>query len=96
MVKRSSRAKPIWYAAVGATGFCFGLIGEHRPFGDDMFAHPLVAYFFAVAAALVILRLGARRPVPEIVPERALLAGCMAGLALFLVGNFIATYLIGR
>ena len=37
-----------------------------------------------------------QRPVPEIVPEGTLLVGCMAGLALFLVGNFIATYPIGR
>ncbi len=61
-----------------------------------MFAHPLVVYFLAVAGALVVLRVAMRRPVPEIVPERALIAGCVAGLALFLVGNFIAAHLIGR
>ena len=91
-----ARAQAIWYGAVGAAGLCFGLIGEHRPFGDDMFAHPLVVYFLIVAGTLVILRLAAQRPVPEIVPERALVAGCVAGLALFLVGNFIAAHLIGR
>jgi len=96
MAKQGSRAKPIWYGAIGAAGFGFGMIGEHRPFGDDMLAHPLVVYFLAVAGALVVLRLGARRPVPELVPERALIAGCIAGLALFLVGNFIAAHLIGR
>jgi hypothetical protein len=30
--------------------------------------------------------------VPEIVPERALLFGCFAGLAGFLIGNWIAAH----
>jgi hypothetical protein len=81
---------------VGSAGFGFGLIGERRPFGEDMLAHPLVVYFHAVAAALVILRLSAQRPVPEIIPERALAAGCLAGLVLFLAGNFVAVHLIGH
>jgi hypothetical protein len=90
------RAAGWWYGAVGAAGFGFGLIGERRPFGADMLAHPLVVYFLAVAVALLALRLALRRPVPEIIPERALIAGCVAGLALFLAGNFIATYLIAH
>jgi hypothetical protein len=31
------------------------------------------------------------RPVPEVIPDRALLLGCAVGLALFLAGNFVAT-----
>jgi hypothetical protein len=34
--------------------------------------------------------------VPELIPERALGFGLAAGIALFLVGNFIATHLVGR
>ena len=93
---KMKRATSFWLGAVGAAGFGFGLIAERRPFGDDMFAHPLLVYFFAVAAALLVLRLGARRPVPELIPERALIAGCMLGCALFLAGNFVATHLIAH
>ena len=91
---KMKRATGFWYAAVGVAGFGFGLIAERRPFGADMFAHPLLVYFFAVVAALLVLRLVARRPVPELIPERALIAGCMLGCALFLAGNFVATHLI--
>jgi hypothetical protein len=94
--KRRSIAQRIWYGAVGIAGFGFGLIGKHRPFGDDMLAHPLVIYFFGVAAALLILRVAIQRPVPELIPERALVTGCIVGLALFLAGNFVAVYAIGR
>jgi len=34
--------------------------------------------------------------VPEIIPERALGRGGALGLAMFLVGNFVAAHLIGR
>lgn len=89
-------AKNWWFGAVVAAGFGFGLIGERRPFGEDMLAHPLVIYFLAVAAALLVLRIALRRPVPEVIPERALIAGCMLGLVAFLAGNFVATYVIMR
>lgn len=85
-----------WFGAVGAAGFGFGLVAERRPFGEDMLAHPLVVYFLAVAAGLLILRLAMRRPVPEVIPERALMVGCVFGLALFLAGNFVATHLIAH
>jgi hypothetical protein len=95
-MKRAATVKRTWYGVVGLAGFGFGLIGERRPFGEDMLAHPLLIYFLIVAAALIVLRVTMRRPVPEIIPERALAAGCIAGLALFLAGNFVATHLIGR
>ena len=90
------RATGWWFGAVGAAGFGFGLVAERRPFGEDMLAHPLVVYFLAVAAGLLILRLAMRRPVPEVIPERALMVGCVLGLALFLAGNFVATHLIAH
>jgi hypothetical protein len=95
-MRRGSTAQRIWYGAVGLAGFGFGLIGERRPFGDDMLAHPLVIYFSVTAAALLAVRVATRRPVPEIIPERALIVGCVVGLALFLAGNFAAVHLIGR
>lgn len=85
-----------WYGAVAAGGLGFGLLGEKRPFGHDILAHPFVVYFFLVAAGLLALRVALRRPVPELIPERALAFGCAAGIALFLAGNFIAAHLIGR
>ena len=85
-----------WYGAMAASGLGFGLLGERRPFGEDMLAHPLIIYCLAAAAALLVLRFVSGRPVPEIIPERALGRGCAFGLAMFLVGNFVAAHLIGR
>jgi hypothetical protein len=79
-----------WYALVGLGGLAFGLIGEERPFGTGVMAHPLVVFAAAVGVALVVLRVALMRPVPEAIPDRALLLGGLAGLALFLAGNFVA------
>lgn len=77
-----------------AGGLGFGLIGERRPFGNDMLAHPLVVYFVVVAVGLLVLRIALARPVPEVIPERVLLAGCLSGAAAFLVGNFISAHMM--
>jgi hypothetical protein len=77
-------------------GFAFGLLSERRPFGQDVLAHPLVVYFLIVGIALLVLRAVRARPVPQIIPERTLLFGLLAGIAAFLAGNFAATHLIGR
>lgn len=89
-------AKPpsAWYGLVMAGGLGFGLIGERRPFGTDMLAHPLVVYFATIALGLLILRVVLGRPVPEVIPERVLVAGCLSGAAAFLVGNFISAHLM--
>jgi len=83
-----------WHGLMLAGGLGFGLIGERRPFGQDMLAHPLVVYFAAAAVGLMVLRAVLARPVPEVIPERALVSGCLLGAAAFLAGNFINTYLI--
>ena len=83
-----------WYGLVMAGGLGFGLIGERRPFGNDMLAHPLVVYFAVVALSLLILRIVVARPVPEVIPERVLVAGCLSGAAAFLVGNFISVHMM--
>jgi uncharacterized membrane protein YedE/YeeE len=83
-----------WYGLVMAGGFGFGLIGERRPFGSDTLAHPLVVYFAAVAVGLLILRVVLARPVPEVIPERVLVAGCLSGVAAFLVGNFVSAHVV--
>jgi hypothetical protein len=75
-------------------GFGFGLFAERRPFGEDILAYPLVVYFIAVGAALLVLRVARARPVPEIIPERALLLGGLAGVVAFLVGNFVMVHFI--
>ena len=95
-MNRSKRLLAGWYGAMAASGLAFGLIGERRPFGEDVLAHPLIIYGLAVAAALLVLRFISGRPVPEIIPEHALGRGGALGLAMFLVGNFIAAHLIGR
>jgi hypothetical protein len=84
-----------WFGLVALGGLAFGLLADRRPFGDSVFAHPLVAYFILVGIGLVLLRAVLARPVPEIIPERALVVGCFAGLAMFLVGNWLGVHLFG-
>jgi hypothetical protein len=85
-----AKLRSMWLGLVIAAGLGFGLIGERRPFGTDMLAHPLIVYFATVAVGLLILRVVLARPVPEVIPERVLVAGCLGGAAAFLVGNFIS------
>ena len=91
--QRPSRALVWWYALMALGGFVFGLLGDRRPFGSDLLAHPLVIFFAIVAAALLVLRVALARPVPEVIPERALLIGCGIGGAAFLAGNWAAAQL---
>ena len=90
-----AKLRSAWYGLVMAGGLGFGLIGERRPFGNDTLAHPLVVYFAAVAVGLLVLRVVLARPVPEVIPERVLVAGCLSGVAAFLVGNFIGVHMVG-
>ena len=76
-------------------GFAFGFNAERRPFGDDILAHPLIVFFVIVGAGLLIMRAASRRPVPEILPERYLLWGCLAGVVAFLAGNLLEGKLAG-
>lgn len=87
------RALTYWYGLMTLGGFAFGLIGERRPLGGDVLAHPLVLFFIVVGLALLLLRAALSRPVPEVIPERALVFGCFAGLGSFLVGNWFAAHL---
>ena len=84
------RAQAGWYGLMAAGGLAFGLLGDRRPLGTAALAHPLVLFFAVVAAALLVLRMARARPVPELIPERALVIGCFVGGAAFLVGNWIA------
>jgi len=79
---------------MAAGGLAFGLLGERRPFGSDVLAHPLVLFFVTVGVALLILRVAYARPVPEIIAERALLLGCVLGAAAFLIGNWLAAHMV--
>jgi hypothetical protein len=82
-----------WYGLMGLAGFGFGLIAPRRPFGEDILAHPLIVFGAATGVALLVLRVVLRRPVPELIPDRALLFGIGGGVAMFLAGNFVAVYL---
>jgi hypothetical protein len=83
-----------WYAAMALGGLAFGLVGERRPFGHGILAHPLVALFILVGVALLVVRVVLARPVPELIPERALLIACFVALAAFLLGNFVSAHLV--
>ena len=75
-------------------GFVFGLQAERRPFGDAMLAHPIAVFFMIVGAALLLLRVALRRPVPDVLSERVLLAGCLLGVAAFLAGNWLDAHIL--
>jgi hypothetical protein len=88
----ASRAQLWWYGLMVTGGLLFGLLGDKQPFGTGVLAHPIVVFFTVVAVALLILRAVCGRPVPELIPERALIIGCFAGGAAFLVGNWVVAY----
>ena len=92
----ASRTQAWWYGLMAAGGLAFGLTGDRRPFGTDVLAHPVVVFFAVVAAALMVMRIVCARPVPELIPERALLIGCLVGGAAFLAGNWLAAHVVAR
>ncbi len=83
-----------WFGLMALGGFGFGLLAERRPFGEDVLAHPFVLYFVVVGAALLALRVAAARPVPELLPERVLMLGCLVGVLAFLAGNWVGIHLL--
>jgi hypothetical protein len=89
----SGRILTWWFAAMSAAGVLFGAFAEQRPFGDDVLAHPAVVLFIVVGIGLLALRFAMRRPIPEIIPDRLLVFGCVVGLAAFLIGNWLAVHL---
>ena len=96
MSSLASRAQAWWYGLMAAGGFVFGLTGDRRPFGADVLAHPIVVFFAVVAAALMALRIARARPVPELIPERALVIGCFVGGGAFLAGNWVAAHIVAN
>jgi hypothetical protein len=89
----SARILTWWFGLMSVAGMAFGAYADKRPFGDDILEHPLVILFVVVGVALLALRVALRRPVPEIIPDRLLLAGCLVGLAAFLIGNWLGVNL---
>jgi hypothetical protein len=76
------------------SGFGFGLLAERRPFGEGILVHPLVVFFALAGLGLLALRMALARPVPDVIPDRMLMLGCVLGLATFLAGNFVAARLL--
>ena len=74
---------------MGMSGFGFGLLAERRPFGEGILVHPLVVFFALAGLGLLALRMALARPVPDVIPDRTLMLGCVLGLATFLAGNFV-------
>ena len=90
----SPRARAGWYGLMGLSGFGFGLLAERRPFGEGILVHPLVVFFALAGLGLLTLRMALARPVPDVIPDRTLMLGCVLGLATFLAGNFAAARLL--
>lgn len=76
-----------------AAGAAFGLLGDRRPFGEAFLAHPIVVFAALAGVGLIVLRVVLQRPVPEVIPERALVVGFIFGVAAFLAGNWISMHL---
>lgn len=83
-----------WRVLMIAGGFAFGLLGDRRPFGETLLGHPIVVFAAIAGLGLLILRVVLRRPVPEVIPERAIVVGFLSGVAAFLVGNWIGLHLL--
>ena len=83
-----------WRLAMIAGGFLFGVYADRRPFGESFLAHPIVVYAAVAGLGLLVLRVALRRPVPEVIPERAIMVGFLLGIAAFLIGNFVGVHLI--
>ena len=83
-----------WFGLMSATGVLFGVFAESRPLGNDVLVHPFVLFFLVVGIGLLALRFALRRPVPDIIPDRLLLLGCVLGVAAFLIGNWLAVHLL--
>lgn len=89
----SGRVLTWWFGLMSLSGLLFGYFAERRPFGDDILAYPLVVFFVLVGLALLVLRLAAGRPVPDVISDRMLIVGCVVGLGAFLIGNWFAIHL---
>jgi hypothetical protein len=84
----------LWFGVMALGGFGFGLLADRRPFGEHVFVNPFVTFFVLVGLGLIALRVLMARPVPEVISDRALVAGCFVGLVLFLVGNFLGVRML--
>ena len=85
----------LWYRLLMiAGGFAFGLFADRRPFGETVLGHPIVMFCAIAGIGLLVLRVVRGRPVPEIIPERALIIGFLLGIAAFLVGNWFVVHLL--
>lgn len=82
----------IWYVLMVAGGLVFGSLANWRPLGTGLLEHPIVIYFALVAVGLLTLRFALSRPVPEVISDRALFAGGVAGVAAFLLANFAVVF----
>ena len=61
----------------------------------DILVHPLVMFFILVGArAAGAARRCWRGRCPEVISDRALIAGCVVGLAAFLAGNFVGAHVL--
>jgi hypothetical protein len=78
------RVQIYWFAVMVIGGFAFGLIGERRPLGGDLFAHPLILFFMTAVAGLLATRAALAKPVPKSSPNVRFCSAVSPVLRLFL------------
>jgi hypothetical protein len=90
----NSTAAQWWRGLMIAGGFAFGVFADRRPFGETFFGQPIVVFAALAGLGLLLLRVVLRRPVPEVISERAMVIGFFLGIAAFLAGNWIGVHFI--
>ena len=105
MSKRSARGRPVKRRFAAGTGGLVRFDGAYRVSalaclpsgGRSARAFWSIRWWCSSSLAglcLLALRMALARPVPEVIPDRTLMLGCVLGLATFLAGNFVAARLL--
>jgi hypothetical protein len=84
-----------WFGLVAIGGVAFGLFAHEQPFGRGGLAHPLVVFFAAILAGLLILRFLSTRPLAELISRWYVGAGIGIGVVCFYLGNWFGINLAG-
>lgn len=81
----------LWPYLCAIIGFGFGLIGDARPFGRDILAHPAIVMGVVIGLILIAARLLLKRPIPEVMSDMVMKFGFAVAIFTYLAGTFLAS-----